>query len=141
MDRSEAFRDLEAVYAELESDLASLTPRCELSGRCCRFREYDHQLWTTRLELEYLMSKQGPPPPGEEGVCPWLQEGRCSVRDHRMLGCRIYFCNDSFRSSMGPLYEKHHARLRDLHRRHDVPYDYFELSDGLRRLQEEDSED
>ena len=62
MDRDAAFRDLESVYAELEADLAALGPRCQLSGRCCRFREYGHQLWTTRLELEYLLSKEGPPP-------------------------------------------------------------------------------
>ena len=141
MDRAEAFRDLESVYAELEADIAALSPRCELSGRCCRFKEYKHQLWTTRLELEYLLEKEGPPPAqaGPDGVCPWLREGRCSVRDHRMLGCRIFFCDESYQSSMGPLYEKHHARIRDLHRRHGIAYDYFEFLDGLTRLQAEGS--
>ena len=86
IDRAEAFRDLEAVYAELDADLSALTPRCELSGRCCKFRDYKHQLWTTRLELEYLLQKEGPPPVGPDGVCPWLKAGQCSVRDHRMLG-------------------------------------------------------
>ena len=138
------FLDLESVYAELEADLAALGPRCQLSGRCCRFREYGHQLWTTRLELEYLLTKEGPPKAarsqaGSDGVCPWLREGQCSVRDHRMLGCRIFFCDEAYESSMGPLYEKHHARIRELHRRHNVPYDYFEFLGGLGRLQEEAS--
>ena len=138
-DRADAFRDLESVYAELEADVAALSPLCELSGRCCRFKEYKHQLWTTRLELEYLLAKEGAPPAGSEGVCPWLKDGKCSVRDNRMLGCRIFFCDKSYESAMGPLYEKHHARIRELHRRHNVSYDYFEFLDGLQRFQEEAS--
>ena len=64
MDRVAAFRELERVYADLEAELAERRPRCELSGRCCRFAEVGHQLWTTRLELEYLREHAGPPPAG-----------------------------------------------------------------------------
>ena len=125
--QDEAFRDLEAAYADLERELAILRPKCELSGRCCRFKDFDHQLWTTDLELDYLLARAGRPSPGPGGVCPWLKDGLCSVRDHRMLGCRIFFCDPGYKEAMGPLYEKYHRRVKELHVRHAIPYRYGEL--------------
>lgn len=129
--REKAFRDLEAVYADLERELAALGPRCELSGRCCRFREYGHQLWTTTLELEYLQAREPEPDRTPEGVCPYLVQGRCGVRDHRMLGCRIYFCDPAYADAMGPLYERYHRRIKDLHARHGIPYRYVEFLSSI----------
>jgi len=136
MGRAELWRELEEVYAELDRELATLRPLCQSSGRCCRFKAYGHQLWTTRVELDYLVAKRGLPegPPQEDGTCPYLKDGLCSVRDHRMLGCRIYFCDAGYAGSMGPLYEKYHARIKDLHRRHGEAYRYGELLGSLRDL-------
>ena len=123
----EAFRELEAVYADLERELAALRPRCELSGRCCRFKAFDHQLWTTDLELDYLLAHAERPSTLPDGVCPWLKDGLCSARDHRMLGCRIFFCDPGYKDAMGPLYERYHRRLKEIHARHGLPYAYGEL--------------
>lgn len=125
MDRDAAMSDLEALYAELEAELAARNPRCELSGRCCRFKDYGHQLWTTDLELEYLF--RGVSPRAGEGVCPYLEAGRCGARSHRMLGCRIHFCDPGFKDEMGPLYERYHRRVKEIHARHGIPYAYGEL--------------
>lgn len=133
MNLEAAFRELEGIYGDLDRELAALRPRCELSGRCCRFREYGHQLWTTPIEFEYLRRHAGVPGPVPEGSCPFLRGGLCGVRPHRMLGCRIYFCDPAYAPAMGPLYERYHARIRDLHRRHGVPYRYFEFLSGLRK--------
>lgn len=128
MGREEAFRELEGVYADLERELAVLRPRCELSSRCCRFKDFGHQLWTSTLELDYLRAHEPPPEPGAaEGVCPYLKEGRCGARDHRMLGCRIFFCDPGYKEAMGPLYEKHHRAVKDIHVRHGIPYRYGEF--------------
>lgn len=137
MGRPELARELEEIYADLDRELAGLRPLCRSSGRCCRFKAYGHQLWTTDLELDYLIDREGLPsvPPAEEGTCPYLKDGLCSVRDHRMLGCRIYFCDSGYESSMGPLYEKYHARIKDLHRRHGVSYRYGELLASLKGRQ------
>jgi hypothetical protein len=134
MGRPELWRDLEDLYADLDRELATLRPLCRTSGRCCRFAAFGHQLWTTGLELDYLVDHQGQPPgpPSEAGTCPYLKDGLCSVRDHRMLGCRIYFCDAAYAGAMGPLYEKYHARIKDLHRRHGVEYHYGELLASLR---------
>jgi hypothetical protein len=131
--REEAYRELEAIYADLDQELGRLGPVCGRSGRCCRFREHGHELWTTRLEWEYLVDRAGPPPAGPEGSCPYLQGGLCGVRDHRMLGCRIYFCDPSYAGAMGPLYERCHRRIRDLHVRAELPYRYSELLSTLER--------
>jgi len=130
--REAAYRELERVYAELDRELTALRPLCRTSGRCCKFKEYGHQLWTTRLELDYLEAKAGIPSTIPEGVCPWLEKGLCSVRDHRMLGCRIYFCDPDYASSMNPLYERYHLKIKEVHRHHAIPYEYAELISALR---------
>jgi hypothetical protein len=58
MGRPEVWRELEGIYADLDRDLSELRPLCQTSGRCCRFKAYGHQLWTTRLELDYLIERQ-----------------------------------------------------------------------------------
>ena len=127
MERPEAYQKLETIYGELGEELNRLRPRCELSGRCCKFKEYDHQLWTTPLEIDYLIENVGLPEKVDHAVCPWLAGGKCSVRDHRMLGCRIFFCDPAYENQMGPLYEKYHKRVKDLHGQADVPYEYVEF--------------
>jgi Fe-S-cluster containining protein len=136
MSREDLRRELEELYGDLERELSALRPLCRQSGRCCKFKEFGHQLWTTELELDYLIEHQGLPPrssSASEGVCPYLKDGLCGVREHRMLGCRIYFCDAGYAGAMGPLYEKYHARIRELHRRHDLPYEYREFLSALER--------
>ncbi len=135
MAREDVWRELEAVYADLDRELATLRPLCRRSGRCCKFKEFGHQLWTTGLELDYLVARESPPPPAPAApsTCPYLKDGLCSVRDHRMLGCRIFFCDPSYAEAMGPLYEKYHGRIKELHRRHGIAYEYGELLSSLER--------
>jgi Fe-S-cluster containining protein len=140
MSREAAFRELETVYADLERELSELGPVCRTSGRCCRFRESGHELWTTGLEFEYLRAHRGLPEARREDVCPYLKDGLCSVRDHRMLGCRIYFCDPSYAQAMGPLYERYHRRIKDIHRREGIPYEYGELLSRLARQGEPDGD-
>jgi Fe-S-cluster containining protein len=134
MGREEVFRELEAIYADLDRELLDLRPLCRQSACCCKFKDFGHQLWTTGLELDYLVEHEGLPAESgaAAGVCPYLKNGLCGVRDHRMLGCRIFFCDSAYASSMGPLYEKYHQRIKDLHRRHGLEYRYGELLASLK---------
>jgi hypothetical protein len=127
MNRAESFRELEAVYAELAEELGRLRPVCQRSGRCCRFKEFGHELWITALELDYLVERAGTPPTGAPDQCPYLEGGLCGVRDHRMLGCRIFFCDPDYTAAMGPLYERFRGRIREIHRRLGIPYEYGEF--------------
>jgi Fe-S-cluster containining protein len=138
MARERLWEELEALYADLDRELSVLRPLCQRSGRCCRFRQAGHQLWTTEVELDYLVHHAGVPAAlatagTDPGTCPYLKDGLCGVRDHRMLGCRIYFCDPGYEAAMGPLYEKYHARMKELHRRHGVPYRYEEFLGALTR--------
>jgi len=131
--RQEAYRALEALYAELQAELDAMGPRCQLSGRCCRFGEFGHQLWVTTLEIDYLLEGAGFPAALPGGTCPFLKEGTCGARRHRALACRTFFCEPSFRYHMGPLHEKYHRRIKDLHRLAGIPCGYFEFMGELAR--------
>ena len=135
MGRPEAWKELEEAYGDLERELSVLRPLCQRSSKCCRFQEYGHQLWTTSVELDYLVEHEGLPsaPASASGSSPYLKDGLCGVRDHRMLGCRIYFCDPNYKSAMEPLYEKYHARIKEIHRRHGQPYEYVEFLKALDR--------
>ncbi len=136
--RGAAFEALEAVYRDLAAELARLGPECWSSGNCCRFEKAGHRLYTTPLELEYLRAKTGfrGADRGKlaEGSCPFLREGRCGVRDHRMLGCRIYYCDPRYAPHMAGVYERFHARVKEVMREHGVPYEYFDYLGRMREM-------
>lgn len=130
-----AFADLERLYADLADELRTLGPGCRQRGDCCRFARSGHELWTTPLEFEYLRARTGfagaDPEQARQGVCPFLKNGTCGVRDHRMLGCRIYFCDPGYASRMPDVYEKFHARVKEVLRRHGLAYEYFRFLDRV----------
>ena len=44
-----------ALYAEADAAVAAAGPRCDASGRCCRFKEYGHTLFISNLEADVLL--------------------------------------------------------------------------------------
>ncbi len=52
---------LRALHEELDAAVRKQGPVCELSGRCCRFAEYDHTLFLSAPEAVVLISDAGPP--------------------------------------------------------------------------------
>ena len=95
-----AIRDeLRALYRELDEAVAMTGPVCQLSGRCCRFKDYGHTLFLSAPEALLLVA-DAPQPPGQLDngqSCPWQDvRGRCTARDARPLGCRVFFCDPSF---------------------------------------------
>lgn len=105
--RAQAFEALETIYAEAEEEIERLAPRCELSGLCCRFDEFGHELFATALEADYAVARSPElPAPDGPGRCHYHQEGRCTNREGRALGCRTFFCD-----------ERHTEELEDLHAR------------------------
>ena len=122
---------LDEIYAGVARDLeASPTLFCELSGRCCRFKEADHRLFLTRIEFREMVARGGKRPPRDD-LCPWLENGLCGNRDGRALGCRTYFCSDEPRAA--EITEKWHAEIRRLHEETEENYLYLSLGDHLRR--------
>ena len=132
-----AIRDeLTALYRELDEAVAMTGPVCQLSGRCCRFKDYGHTLFLSAPEALLLVA-DAPQPPGQLDngqSCPWQDvRGRCTARDARPLGCRVFFCDPSFETHAPELSETFLARLKQLARRHGWPWNYAPLHQHLRQ--------
>jgi hypothetical protein len=85
-----------AVLQEADAALEGWT--CPASTECCRFSVTGKEPWLT--EVEWLLvaaevARQGRKLPAvpEDGTCPFLKEGRCSIYSARPLGCRTFYCD------------------------------------------------
>lgn len=131
---------LRALYADLDADVAALAPACGLSGRCCRFTEYDHTLFLSAPEAALLVA--GAPatsrPLDDGATCPWQDRaGRCTAREARPLGCRVYFCDPAYQDHAPALSEKYIGRLKRLVDALGLPWDYAPLHRHLKRAEAE----
>jgi Fe-S-cluster containining protein len=61
--RPEVSERVAQLYAELQEQIDKRRPVCSLSGRCCRFEEYGHQLYVTTLELAAFVRGLSKPMP------------------------------------------------------------------------------
>jgi Fe-S-cluster containining protein len=140
-----AYDRLEAIYRELEEAIAKTRPRCDLTGRCCDFESSGHTLFATELEARYLLARASGPPstllagtgplvPPPNRLCPFWKNRLCTAREGRPLGCRVYFCDSSYRDLMPELYERFQARIRALHDELGLPYRYAPLVETLREI-------
>lgn len=132
--------ELMALYRELDLAVARRAPVCQLSGRCCRFKEYGHTLFVSAPEA-LLVLADAPQPVREldDGAsCPWQDDrGRCTARDARPLGCRVFFCDPSFDAHALELSEIFLARLKQLAIRHHWPWNYAPLHQHLQQARSE----
>lgn len=126
---AELFKELEAVYRELDERLQHDT--CPASTECCRFAITGREPYVTSIEValvERAIARKGGPralgkPPTplgssesnpnskiekdkrrlsvvDEEPCPLLDaSGRCSIYAARPFGCRTFFCERASRSS------------------------------------------
>ncbi|HEV3385152.1 MAG TPA: hypothetical protein VG097_10060 [Gemmata sp.] len=103
------------VYAKADAAVAAAGPRCDASGRCCRFTEYGHTLFISHFEAEILLENAPiqTAPVSPDG-CPFQIEGLCTARDSRPLGCRIYFCDPSYKTRMEEITEVSIAQLKSI---------------------------
>ncbi len=130
---------LQAIYAELDLEIAAHQPVCVLSGRCCKFAEYDHTLFVSAPEFALLLADApAPSRPLDEGLtCPWQDlQGRCTAREARPLGCRVYFCDPKYEPHSGPITESHLAKVRDVCDSLALPWAYAPLHNHLRAAAE-----
>jgi hypothetical protein len=122
--------ELRALYAQLDAEVAQLGPVCQLSGRCCRFKEYGHTLFVSTPEVQLLLgSEQEQQRPVDRGeTCPWQDpRGHCAARECRPLGCRVYYCDPSYEPSAYGLSERYITRLKGLCDKHGLPWNYAPL--------------
>jgi hypothetical protein len=121
---------LRVLYDDLAAEIDRLGPACALSGRCCRFAEYGHTLFLSSVEFALLLTDApAPSRPLDDGLtCPWQDDrGRCTAREARPLGCRVYYCDPSYQGHDHSLSETYIARLKGLADRLGLPWGYAPL--------------
>ena len=131
-------RELESCYRELAAEIAALGVACWATGRCCDFSRVDHHLYASSVEIAFVREKHGrvaarQSDSGKALLCPFWQDGRCEERERRPLGCRTYFCDPRYRTSLEQLYEKHLARLRSAADREGYRWCYAPFLEELDR--------
>ncbi|MGO9923047.1 MAG: hypothetical protein ACLQIB_51170 [Isosphaeraceae bacterium] len=128
--------ELRALYDRVDRAVARIGPICQLSGRCCRFAEYGHTLFVSTLEIRYLVAgAPRPSRPLDQGDhCPWQDQlGRCTARDSRPLGCRIFHCDPTYQESAHEISERSITELKAITQRWDLTWNYAPLHTHLGR--------
>lgn len=120
-------QDVCMFYAQVAVALARLPQPCTMCGFCCHFAANKYRLYASNLEFIYLFDKyQAPPMTIGNDVCPFLQNGKCSVHDRRFLGCRTYFRLHTKieRIQSEEIYECQLDLLKELHRKYRLDWNY-----------------
>src|SRR5207249_860223 len=121
-----------AIYAAAAAAVAAAGPRCDASGRCCRFAEYGHTLFLSQLEADVLLAAAPPyEGPVTPDVCPFQVGNLCTAREPRPLGCRVYFCDPAYQETGQRISETYLRRLKDLADELGVGWRYAPLHEFL----------
>jgi Fe-S-cluster containining protein len=121
------------LYEQLQDAIDLRRPRCDVSGRCCRFEEFGHRLFVTTMELAAFVADAPAVPDSWNGSgCPFQSDRLCTVHAIRPFGCRVFFCDSTATDWQRQQYEHFHTRLRRLHEELGVPYFYVEWRTALR---------
>ena len=116
------------LYAEVDAAVAAAGPKCDASGRCCRFKEWGHVLYLSQIEADVLLSVAPPyQSPVSPDFCPFQKENLCTAREPRPLGCRIYFCDPAYQEAGNRIMESALSKLKQLARGHDLDWRYAPL--------------
>lgn len=121
-------REVLAVYADADAAVRQAGPRCDASGRCCRFKEYGHTLFISHFEAELLLetAPRYEKPVTSDG-CPFQVSGLCTARESRPLGCRIYFCDPTYEETGNRITEESIAKLKHVADAHATGWRYAPL--------------
>ena len=130
-----ALIELERLYAAADERLAKLGFSCRMDGACCRFDRSGLSLFASLIEAYHLFSVAGAGGAAggaagcgpRDGSCPFLDGDGCSRRTLRTLGCRTYACDSAVQEAAETIYEEFHLKIRRLHDRFDLPYEYLDL--------------
>lgn len=125
---AELRRKVLELYQEVDREVAAAGPVCVASGRCCRFKEYGHTLFLSRLEADVLLAAAPEyETPVSADCCPFQKDNLCTAREPRPLGCRVYYCDPNYQETAGRITEKYLARLKELADEHGAGWRYAPL--------------
>jgi hypothetical protein len=116
------------VYAAVDRAVAAAGPRCDASGRCCRFEEYGHTLFISHFEAELLLDTAPAfDQPVSKATCPFQVDNLCTARSERPLGCRIYFCDPAYQETGRRITEEALSQLKCIAEEQDAGWRYAPL--------------
>jgi Fe-S-cluster containining protein len=116
------------LYRDVDADVAAAGPVCVASGRCCRFKEYGHTLFISKLEADVLLAAAPPyDRPVSADFCPFQKGNLCTAREPRPLGCRVYYCDPGYQDTGTRISEEYLRRLKRLADEHGVEWQYAPL--------------
>ena len=124
---------MQVFYADLDDSVASRRAVCRNRGLCCSFGRYGHKLYVTNAELAYFVrghiGRWRPAIVGD--TCPYHVDGVCTAREHRPLGCRIFYCDPDAQGWQNAEYERRLAMLKAISKGCGLPYGYTEWLSAL----------
>mgnify|MGYP005865109711 CR=1 FL=1 len=92
------FSELIAIYNGLENSDSGEYALCIGCGECCDFNHSGHKLYLSLAEALYMVhsSREGLTEDFlsilEKGLCPYQIQNKCTNREGRSIGCRVFFC-------------------------------------------------
>lgn len=126
--------EIAEIYKELEAELAGIDPGCNACGTCCHFDEFNHVLYASTIETEYIQENvEVPPFDPAQGTCPFLIDNKCTIREHRALGCRVFFCNPAYKETLQEIYEKYYTMIKDLAVKNQTEWIYAPMMKLLKK--------
>ena len=129
------YSELASIYRRLEKELMPINPDCCMCGTCCNFNTFDHILYSSSIEAGFITQHVKIPDfDVSNNICPFLKDNQCSIRDYRMLGCRIFYCNAAYQEIAHVLYEKYLQEIKELSKRHSIPWEYLPFLNSLAKL-------
>lgn len=129
-------KELENIYKEVDKETSLHKVRCNACGICCNFKRFDHVLFANILEVEYIIaSMERPLTRLDDGICPFQDKNRCSVHKHRTLGCRVFFCDKTYKRDFAPdIYNKYYQKIKGLTLKYERAWDYKPFLEHLKMV-------
>ncbi len=126
------YSELVLFYQDLEKELVLLNPKCTTCGTCCKFSTFDHILYTSSIEVDFIVRYVDIPDFDiSKNICPFLKNNQCSIRDFRTLGCRVFYCDPHFKETSQSLYEKYYLMIKRLSQKYHTQWKYLPFLNQL----------
>jgi len=123
-------RSISRIYARVDRQVEACGVRCKACGKCCAWGE-EFVLFASSLEVRYLLGKKSTPEEVRPERCAYLQDGLCSARESRPLGCRTYFCERERRDELEEIHNRALRVLKRLAARRGLEWQYAPMMELL----------
>lgn len=128
--KSKIRNEVKQIYDWLEKEIKNFGAYCPACGKCCDFESYGHKLYVSSPELLYFYENLKPLRKMSIGQCPYLEDNKCTAREFRFAGCRIFFCKGNS-EKQNELSEQILNKFKKLCEDNNFPYQYLEISKAL----------